>query len=352
MVACRSQMGIDQVISDCLDRGWADGLPVVPPYAELVDAMLAALGWTASATLARDEDLRLEIRCEHLASLAVMAGCLPSYARILRPLSEMLLAPTFGLRGVATTTGGVGIFVLISGPVVTELGFHTGANALGTPVRVNASIGRFAQLVRHICGRAGGLLEEFGTLGHPGRLSYLLAESSERVWPPFHTQFGFAAEESCVAIMAAEGPNSINNHYAETAEQVLETIALGLAHAGTTNYYYQGGGYVIVVAPEHLDLIAARFDRTAARDFIYERARMPTRELARLGRIPRQIDPARCVDLDGSRSPVARANQLLFAQAGGSAGKFSAVIPGWVTNVTHVKSLDSGRLETSQPAAF
>src|SRR5262249_33303837 len=150
------------------------------------------------------------------ASLAVMAGCLPAHARVLRPLAELLLAPTFGLRGVATTTGGVGVLVVVSGPVVNELGFHTGANALGTPVRVNAAIGRFARLARHIWGRAGGLLDEFGTMGPPGRLSYLVAEAPGGAWPPFHTQLGFGAGESCVAIMAAEGPNSVNNHYAET----------------------------------------------------------------------------------------------------------------------------------------
>lgn len=345
-------MSLDRVITDCVDRGWADGLPVVPPYAELVDAMLAALRWSAATPLAQDDELRLEIRCEHVASLAVMAGCLPAHAPVLGPLAELLLAPTFGLRGVATTTGGVGVLVVVSGPIVEQLGFHTGANALGTPVRINAAIGRFAQLVRHICGRAGGLLDEFGTMGHPGRLSYLVAEARGGAWPPFHTQLGFDAAESCVAIMAAEGPNSVNNHYAETGAQVLETIAHSLAHAGTTNYYYQGGGYLIVMGPEHLNLIARDFSPDAARAFLFERARLPTRELQRLGRIPRQIDPAREVDLAGTRAPVARAEQLMFLHAGGVAGKFSAIIPGWVTNVTHARSLDTGRVATTQAAVF
>jgi hypothetical protein len=300
----------------CFARGYTDGLPVVPPYAELVDDMLAALGWRASEVLAVDGELRLEFRAEQVASIAVMAGCQIAYARVLRPLTELLLAPSFNLRGVATTTGGVAVLVIVSGRVVEELGFATGSNALGAPVRASATIGRFAQMARHLFGRAGGLLEEFGTIGHPGRLSYCLAEQRETLWPPFHTQYGLAEDESCVAVMAAEGPNSVNNHYAETGTQILETIASALAHYGTTNYYYQGGGYLVMLAPEHMRLVAAEFTRDAARQFLFDHAVVHTRELARIGRIPRGIDQVRGVEMDLARSPAAHPDQISFIEAG------------------------------------
>jgi hypothetical protein len=81
-------------IQACFDRGYTDGLPVVPPYAELVDDMLAALGWRASEVLATDGALRLEFRAEQVASIAVMAGCETAYARVLRPLTELRAAST------------------------------------------------------------------------------------------------------------------------------------------------------------------------------------------------------------------------------------------------------------------
>ena len=339
-------------IEACFARGYTDGLPVVPPYAELVDDMLGALGWRASEVLAVDGELRLEFRAEQVASIAVMAGCETAYARVLRPLTELLLAPTFNLRGVATTTGGVAVLVIVSGRVVEELGFPTGSNALGAPVRASATIGRFAQLLRHLFGRAGGLLDEFGTIGHPGRLSYCLAEQRDTLWPPFHTQYGLPDDESCVAAMAAEGPNSVNNHYAETGAHILETIASALAHYGTTNYYYQGGGYLVMLAPEHMRLVAAEFTRDAARQFLFEHAVVHTRELARIGRIPRGIDQVRGVDMDVARSPAAHPDQISFIEAGGPAGKFSAIIPGWVANVTHVKGLAGGRVAVSRKGVF
>jgi hypothetical protein len=172
------------------------------------------------------------------------------------------------------------------------------------------------------------------------------------MWPGFQTQFGFDAGESCVGVMAAEGPNSVNNHYAETGEHILETIAQGLAHWGTTNFYYQGGGYLILIAPEHMRLVAAGFSREAARQFLFERAVVRTRELARIGRIPRGIDKARNVDFDAPRSPVADRDQITFIESGGGAGKFSAIIPGWVANVTHVKGLASGRVALSRKGVF
>jgi hypothetical protein len=331
-------------IERCFAGGFSDGLPVVPPYVELVDQMLKALGWDASEVLASMDELRLEYRAEQVAAVAVMAGCIPEYAPVLRPLAEIVLAPTFNLRGVATTTGGVGILVMVSGPIVETIGLSHGSNSLGCASRPNATIGRFAQMLSLHLGCAGGLLEQFGTIGHPGKWSYLIAESPNTRWAPFHTQYDFDAAESCVGIMAAEGPNSVNNHYAQTAEQLTDTLALSLAHAGATNFYYQGGGYLIMLPPEHASILCGAMSRDELRDSLFQKAVMNSQELQALGRIPERIDPVRKVDMDGVRSPMASKEQLIFMECGGSAGKFSAIIPGWVANVTHVKSLDSDKV--------
>jgi hypothetical protein len=34
-------------IENCMNNGWTDGLPVIPPYGSLVDEMLDAMGWQA-----------------------------------------------------------------------------------------------------------------------------------------------------------------------------------------------------------------------------------------------------------------------------------------------------------------
>ncbi len=320
-------------IENCFAAGWSDGLPVIPPYGSLVERMLGQMGWKATEVVGRLAAHDVEVRGEHLAAVAVMAGCKFEYGRLLRALSEALLDPVFSLSSVEITTGGVAALVVVSGPVVRELGFAHEANALGANNRANASVGRFAQLVRLFCGSAGGSLQSHGTIGHPGRLSFCIAEHPEALfWPPFHTQCGLAPDVSAVSVMSAEGPNSVNNHYGETADAVLDTIADCMSHSGTTNYYWRGGTYLIAIAPDHMQLVGAAYTREQARRRLFERAVLSTDLLARLGRIPRHPREESRVEFGKPRSPFEREEQIVFVECGAAGGKFSAVIPGWVGN--------------------
>jgi hypothetical protein len=328
-------MGVEVLddIERCFAMGWSDGLPVVPPYRKLVDGMLEALGWDGGQVIGAIEAQRLEIEARHLAAAAVMAGCRPEYGRLLRPLSELLVDPGFNLSGVEVTTGGVAVLVVVSGPVVEELGFEHGPNAVGgANCRVNATVGRYAQMVRLFCGRGGGVLQTHGTMGHPGRLSFCVAEHPTTQWPPFHTQVGLDGRQSAVSIMAAEGPNSVNNHYGESAEQILDTIADCLAHYGFTNWYWHFGTSVVVLGPAHAQTVAGTFTREEARRYLFERALRSTDELARLGRIPTEPRAKSKVVFGTARSPFDHEAQIHLLESGAEGGRFSAVIPGWVGN--------------------
>jgi len=329
-------------IEKCYEQGWTDGLPVVPPYGSLVARMCEAMGWDSLTCVGRLEQLEVEVRAEQLAAAAVMAGCKPEYGRVLRALSEALFDPRFNISGVAVTTGGVGVLVIISGPIVDELGFHHGSNAFGCAERPNATIGRFANMVMRFCGNAGGLLEEFGTIGHPGRLSYLIAEHPRTVWGPYHTQYGVDSTESAVTIVSAEGPNSVNNHYGDTGEKILETIADCISHYGSTNFFYRRGGYVVMIAPEHMSLVSAEFSRGEARAYLYQRAVRETDELVRIGRIPKHPRVRKGVVPGKPRSPVNAPELFSFVESGGGSGKFSAVVPCWVSNRPAVRVIESG----------
>lgn len=321
-------------IETCFSAGWSDGLPVVPPYRGLVDRMRDAMRWDADEVVAQIDAQRLHICADHLAAAAVMAGCLPEYAPVLRPLSEAMFEPAFNLSGVEVTTGGVSVTVIVSGQVVERLGFAHGANAVGgANTRINATIGRYANLVRHLCGRGGGVLEAHGNIGHPGRLSFLVAERLDRLWEPFHTQNGLPAEASAVSIFSSEGPNSVNNHYARTADGVLETIADCLGHAGTTNYNYRTGVYVVVIGPNHGETISQSYSRQDLREYFFENSRRPTDDLIRMGRVVPTDDPMVAqypVEPGTMRAPVTAADRIFILESGAFGGAFSAVIPGWV----------------------
>ncbi len=329
--------GIAADIEECFERGWSDGLPVIPPYASLVAGMRQSLGWGPGEVVGEISAQDVEIRAEHLAAAAVMAGCRVEYGPLLRALSELLVDPEFNLSGVEVTTGGVAALVIVSGAVVEELGFEHAANALGANRRANATVGRFAQLARYFCGRGGAALQSHGTMGHPGRLSYCIAEHPTTRWPPFHTQTGLPASASAVSVMAAEGPNSVNNHYGDTAEGVLDTIADCLGHAGATNYYWHFGCTLVVVGPAHAELIAGSYTRDQARSYLFTHAGRSADELRNMGRLPESPRPKSKVVYGVMRSPFDHEEQIHFIESGAEGGRFSAVVPGWVGNY-HIRS--------------
>jgi hypothetical protein len=323
-------MDVYDDIERCMADGWTDGLPVIPPYGSLVDQMLDAMGWQYTDVVGALPEQSIQVLAAHAAATAVMAGCKFGYGPLLRALTLALLDPAFHISGVEVTTGGASATVIVSGPAVEQYAFAHEANCMGANNRANATVGRFAQMMRYFCGRGGGSLQSHGTMGHPGRISFCIAEHPETVWAPFHTQFGLPASASAVTVVSTEGPQSVNNHYAATPEAVLETIAGTLANEGTTNFYWHTGGYLVVIGPEHMDMIGPAYTREQARQFVYDHAVKPTDELARLGRIPREPRRGSKVVPGTDRSPVDSPEDLHFIESGGSGGKFSAVIPRWV----------------------
>jgi hypothetical protein len=323
---------IHEDIERCMAAGWTDGLPVIPPYATLVDRMVDAMGWKPTEIVGQLGQVEMDVRAEQLGATAVMAGCLPEYGPVLRALSQALLAPEHNISGTEVTTGGASTLVVVSGPIVRQLGMAHTANALGPNARAHATLGRFAAMVRHFCGGVGRTLDQHGTIGHPGRLSFCIAEHPETVWPRFHTQRGLEPDCSAVTIFATEGPISVNNHYATTGTIILETIADAIAHFGATSYYWWMAGLIVVLPPEHFRLVSSEYTREQAREYLYTHARRSTDELIRLGRLPTEPRPEARVVRGTSRSPLEREDRLLFIETGAEGGKFSAVIPEWVAS--------------------
>jgi hypothetical protein len=136
------------VQEEFFERGWSDGLPVVPPTPERVEAMLAAGGVDEPQTLigylsVRDRGVTLE----QAATNAVMAGCRPEYFPIVVAALEAMFDPSFNLNTVLTSTGGAALCVIVSGPLAAEIGMNGRHNCLGHGNRANLTIGRALRLV-------------------------------------------------------------------------------------------------------------------------------------------------------------------------------------------------------------
>src|SRR4051794_41857992 len=63
----------------CYEQGWTDGLPVVPPLTDRVEAMLAYEGRPPEAVIATHPATGLQLTVHATAVYSVMAGRLPEY---------------------------------------------------------------------------------------------------------------------------------------------------------------------------------------------------------------------------------------------------------------------------------
>src|SRR5437870_1271218 len=186
------------------EQGWTDGLPVVPPTPDAVDAAVAALGGDPDFVECRVPPRHGSLTREVLAINLVMAGCKSEYAPVVRAALLALAAPAFNLNGVQATTHMAAPLLVVNGPVARDIGMNGGVNAFGSGNRANATIGRAIRLVLlNVGGGWPGDLDK-STLGHPGKYTYAVAENeAESPWAPYHVEKGFAAEDSTVFVIAA-----------------------------------------------------------------------------------------------------------------------------------------------------
>src|SRR6185436_13591366 len=97
---------LGQAIELCYERGWTDGLPVVPPTEDRVRAMLDAVGLAPDHEVTFITNRQTSVSAEKVAINAVMAGCRPDYMPVVVAAVEALGDPAYSYHGPATSTGG------------------------------------------------------------------------------------------------------------------------------------------------------------------------------------------------------------------------------------------------------
>jgi hypothetical protein len=317
------------------ERGVTDGLPVVPPSRARVDAMLATTRRPREQLVAEVPPNYGRATVEKLAVNAVMAGCRADYFPVVLAVVEAACDPAFNLHGQSGTTNAASPLIILNGPVRQRLGINCAAGVFGPGYRANATIGRALRLIMINVGgtRAGQI--SMSTMGHPGRYTYCIGEHEEvSPWEPLHVERGFARTDSTVTLFSGEGPLSINDHLSRSAAQLA--ASLGWSAAGIWNHksFPLYGHTLLVVGPEHARTFAGeRWSKGQLRQFLYETIRRPAGELAPG---PDGAEIGRLKDLLEGRGPGERIakfpspEEIVIVVAGGTAGRFSAVVPGWM----------------------
>lgn len=321
--------GSEDVMETCFERGWTDGLPVVPPTRERVLRMLSGTTRAPDEVIGMVPPDLVECTVEKVAINAVMAGCKPEYLPIVLAAVEAALIDEFAMHGVLCTTMFAGPVVIVNGPMAKAVGMNSGVNALGQGNRANATIGRAVQLViRNVGGGRPGELDR-ATLGTPGKYTFCFAEAEDSAWESLAVERGYPREASTVTLFAGEGVQGIVDQKSRTPESLARSFALCL-RAVDHPKLAMAGDALLVVSPEHSRVfIDAGWSKARLREELERLLQLPGDEMiVGAGGIAEGLPAA----MAGTTVPKFRPGGLLIARAGGTAGLFSAVIAGWAAS--------------------
>lgn len=278
----------------CVEQGWTDGLPVVPPERELVEDFLRVAGRSPDEVVLRNSGLGTRCTVEVAAANAVMAGCLPEYFPVVLAGLEAVDELTRD-RGLLQSTTGQAVLLVVNGPIRRRLNVNCADNVLGGGTKANATIGRAVRLcLLNGLGLRPGLFDR-STQGTPAKVGLCIGENEEESpWEPLHVERGFAVTDSTVTALLIRGTMPVEHRTSRDPLHVLHNLADSMSYAGA---YFQlslagahlpdraGHGSVVVLNPEHAAVLAeAGYTKLEVKRFLWEHFGRRKGDLVRFGK--------------------------------------------------------------------
>ncbi len=339
---------LDDAIELCFERGWTDGLPVVPPTPEKVLRFVELAGRGPDEVICEYPSRNRVVTLEKVAINSVMAGCRPEYFPVVLALVEAMGDPAFGLHIINATTGGAALGFVVNGPIRGQLGMNWRGNVLGPGNRANSTIGRAVRLTMiNAMGSVSGAGNEDApgaksrpildrtTVGQPGKYTGYHIVENEEDFPslrPLHVELGFGADESVVTAFATGGHVQMSAHAEPTAQEIIGTLCHYLVG---TRRLSRRGWVVLVIPPENAEIfVRDGWSKADIRRAIFEGSSRSVASLKREGGfhqgalMERRGAKIRDGDEETSVAIASSADQVYVAIAGGPAGAFChALLP-------------------------
>jgi hypothetical protein len=265
---------------------WTDELPIVPPTRERVEAFLQHTKRAPDEPIAVLPQANLAAVPWNIAANAVMAGCRPEHMPVLIAAVEAIADNRYNLNNIGSTWG-VLPFLLVNGPAAARLGIENGAQLVNKGA--NPAIGRaLGLIIRNIAGYK--LSRNYmGTFGYP--MNFVVAENEALCpWQPYHVEHGFDRNDStvtaCGTVTWGWPPAIYGTEEKSAAQAALEFLALEVTKKPCLGRLVERGpnGFrnmitFLIAPPVAKALAQAGYDKQKIRDYVYEHARVPYREL-------------------------------------------------------------------------
>lgn len=310
------------------ERGWTDGLPVAAPTPARVEAMLSHSAFAPDQVIGVESVKQRALTAEKVAVNAVLAGCLPPDFPVVAAAVEAMCRPEFLVHGATASTGGCAVLLVVNGPIRRQLGMSSAHSVLAGADRASICIGRAVRLVlRNLLEVRPGELDR-STLGHPGKISWCVAEDEEGAgpWRSLAAERGIPADVSSVTAFAASGPRQIMNEWTTDPAEVATTIVAEIK-ATMLHYSIWPGNYAVVVPPQLRTVFHdAGWSKADLRAFVHEHAVVRRTDWEAVGKAAVVTDRNRHYEYRALPTP----EHLLVIAAGGEAGGFASVIPPWL----------------------
>jgi hypothetical protein len=333
---------LDEVNRVFYDKGWSDGLPIVPPSEERVRAFLRFTDRDPDEVLGVLLPDKRSATVRTVAVNGVMAGCRPEYMPVLVALVEAMADRRYGVEHSGNTPGSDTLIVL-NGPIARELEFNYEQGALRDGFQANTSIGRFWRLyLRNVAGFLPHKTDK-GTFGNTWRV--VLAENEAVLarlgWTTIAQDQGLAARDNAVTISRFTGGGVIVSVFGDGPDRMIPYLADGIArHVGWEVIFTVGMASgaqkpLLVLSPILAETLArGGLSKRDVQRRLFEHARIPAwkfekyiggwtnftpgrptlAELVRSGRAPAVFaesdDPNRLVPV------VAKAEDIMVAVSG------------------------------------
>jgi hypothetical protein len=264
------------------ERVWSDGLPVVPPTLDRVQAFLSFTDRSPEDVIGILPPTRLPATVWKVAVNGVMAGCRPEYMPVLLAVAEAIADPAFGLENVGSTAG-ITPLIILNGPIGKQLGFNSGQGVLRPQARANITVSRFLRLL--MVNVAGYRLGEADMATFGRNYNPVLAEAEEdSPWPPLSVDRGFALAANVVTVMGVDSTthnflthDPAENHLRVITREVTRELGGNLLVA-----MERFGGRIAPVlglTPLVAGILAkAGYSKSGVRQWIYDRALIPARQ--------------------------------------------------------------------------
>lgn len=312
-------------------RGWSDGLPLVPPTEERVTAFVEAAGADPGEIVVDSLPPRgAACTTEQLAANAVMTGAAPAALPLLRTALRAMAEPAFDLHALNATTGSVVPAVVVNGAVRHDLEIPFEAGCLGGAAGGAPAIGRTLRLVmRNVGGHNIGETSQ-SVFGTPGRVAGIVfGEWEERSpWAPLAQRRGVPGD--ALTVYGAMGTMNVCDIASTNGLELLEIIGKSAASPGANGFLTATAFSEVLIAlnPIWAQIIAESVpDAAAVQRLLWQHASLPVDWFPAPHRAA--MEGLGRVHGDGRVYLTQSPDDVLFVTAGGLGNLHAAVLHSW-----------------------